>query len=32
MALMNQGRGELDHSAIVNFVEDMAACQIKKPE
>lgn len=31
MALMNGGRGELDHSAIVTFIEDMAQAQIKKP-
>ncbi|MBI4892790.1 MAG: NAD-binding protein, partial [Acidobacteria bacterium] len=32
MALMNEGRGDLDHSAIVNFIEDMASCQIQKPQ
>ena len=29
-ALINQGKGESDHSAIVNFVEDMAGVQVKK--
>ena len=29
-ALMNQGRGENDHSGIVNFIEDLAATQVKK--
>lgn len=29
---MNNGRGDLDHSAIVNTIEDMAQCQVKKPE
>jgi len=29
-ALMNQGRGENDHSSIVNFIEDLAAIQVKK--
>ena len=24
MALMNEGKGDLDHSAIVTFIEDMA--------
>jgi 2-hydroxy-3-oxopropionate reductase len=31
MALMNSGRGDLDHSAIVTFVEDMAKVEVKKP-
>ena len=31
MALMNSGRGDLDHSAIATFVEDMAKVEIKKP-
>jgi 2-hydroxy-3-oxopropionate reductase len=30
MALMNSGRGDLDHSAIVTFIEDMAQTQIQK--
>ena len=29
-ALINQGKGDLDHSAIVNFIEDMAGTQVKK--
>jgi len=32
MALMNGGKGELDHSAIVQFIEQMAQAEIKKPE
>ena len=31
MALMNSGSGELDHSAIATFVEDMAKVEVKKP-
>jgi 2-hydroxy-3-oxopropionate reductase len=31
MALMNSGRGDLDHSAIATFVEDMAKVEVKKP-
>ena len=31
IALMNEGKGDLDHSAIVNFVEDMAGVETKKP-
>ena len=31
MALMNDGKGDLDHSAIVQFLEDMAAIEVKKP-
>jgi 2-hydroxy-3-oxopropionate reductase len=31
MALMNEGKGDLDHSAIVNFIEDMAGIEVKKP-
>jgi 2-hydroxy-3-oxopropionate reductase len=30
MALMNQGKGDLDHSAIVTFIEGMAGIEIKK--
>jgi 2-hydroxy-3-oxopropionate reductase len=29
MALMNEGKGDLDHSAIVNFIEDMAGIEVK---
>jgi NAD-binding of NADP-dependent 3-hydroxyisobutyrate dehydrogenase len=28
IALMNQGKGDLDHSALVTFVEEMASLQI----
>ena len=31
IALMNRGKGDLDHSAIVTFVEEMAGIQIKQP-
>lgn len=31
IALMNNGRGELDHSAIANFIEDMGSVEIKRP-
>jgi 2-hydroxy-3-oxopropionate reductase len=31
MALMNSGRGDMDHSAIATFIEDMAKVEIKKP-
>jgi 2-hydroxy-3-oxopropionate reductase len=30
MSLMNEGKGDLDHSAIVNFIEEMAAVEVKK--
>jgi len=30
MALMNQGQGNLDHSAIVTFLEQMAGVEVKK--
>ena len=29
ISLMNEGKGDLDHSAIVNFIEDMAGIEIK---
>lgn len=32
MALMNQGKGDLDHSAIVTFIEEMAGIEVKAPE
>jgi len=32
MALMNQGKGDLDHSAIVTFIEEMAGVEVKAPE
>jgi 2-hydroxy-3-oxopropionate reductase len=31
MALMNQGKGDLDHSAIVTFIEEMAGIEVKSP-
>ncbi len=31
MTLMNDGKGDLDHSALVNCIEDMAAVQVAKP-
>ncbi len=31
MALMNDGRGDLDHSAIATFIEDMAKAEVRKP-
>ena len=30
-ALMNAGRGELDHSAIATFIEDMAKTEVRRP-
>jgi len=30
MSLMNEGKGSLDHAAIVTFVEKMAGVEIKK--
>jgi 2-hydroxy-3-oxopropionate reductase len=30
MALMNEGKGDLDHSAIVTFIEKMAGIEVKK--
>ena len=30
MSLMNSGKGELDHSAIVTFIESMAGIEVKK--
>src|SRR5438270_2812367 len=32
MSLMNEGKGDLDHSAIVNFIEDMAGIEVKKAQ
>ena len=32
MALMNDGRGDLDHSAIATFIEDMAKVTVQKPQ
>lgn len=31
MALMNDGKGDFDHSGIVTFIEKMAQTEIKKP-
>jgi len=31
-ALMNAGRGDLDHSAIATFIEDMAKTEVRRPE
>jgi 2-hydroxy-3-oxopropionate reductase len=31
IALMNEGKGDLDHSAIVTFIEGMAGVEVKKP-
>jgi 2-hydroxy-3-oxopropionate reductase len=31
MSLMNEGKGDLDHSAIVTFIERMAGIEVKKP-
>ena len=31
IALMNDGKGDLDHSAIVNYIEEMAGIEVKKP-
>ncbi|MGD0102360.1 MAG: NAD-binding protein, partial [Acidobacteriota bacterium] len=32
MALMNAGRGDLDHGAITTFIEDMAKVTVQKPQ
>ena len=31
VSLMNEGKGDLDHSAIVQFIEQMSAIEVKKP-
>jgi len=31
ISLMNAGKGDLDHSAIVNFIEEMANTEARKP-
>jgi 2-hydroxy-3-oxopropionate reductase len=31
MALVNQGKGDLDHSAIATFIEQLAGVEVKKP-
>jgi hypothetical protein len=30
-SLMSDGKGELDHSAIVQFIEQMSAIEVKRP-
>jgi hypothetical protein len=30
ISLMNEGKGDLDHSAIVQFIESMAGIEVKK--
>ena len=30
VSLMNDGKGDLDHSAIVQFIEEMAGVEAKK--
>ncbi|MBS1859789.1 MAG: 2-hydroxy-3-oxopropionate reductase [Acidobacteria bacterium] len=32
MALMNEGKGDLDHSAIVTFIEGMAGIEVRPPD
>ena len=32
MALMNSGSGDLDHSAIVKYLEEMARIEVKRPQ
>jgi 2-hydroxy-3-oxopropionate reductase len=32
MALMNEGKGDLDHSAIMTFIEGMAGTEVKRPK
>ena len=29
--LLNPGKGELDHSAIVHFIEQMSTIEVKQP-
>jgi 2-hydroxy-3-oxopropionate reductase len=31
ISLMNSGKGDLDHSAIVNYIEGMAGIEVKRP-
>jgi len=31
IALVNRGSGDLDHSALVNFIEDLSGVEVKKP-
>ncbi len=32
IALMNQGKGDLDHSAIATYIEQMAGTEVKARE
>jgi 2-hydroxy-3-oxopropionate reductase len=32
ITLMNEGKGDLDHSGIVTFIEKMAGTEVKKPQ
>jgi 2-hydroxy-3-oxopropionate reductase len=32
ISLVNSGKGDLDHSAIVNYIEQMAGIEIKRPD
>jgi hypothetical protein len=32
MALMNEGKGDLDHSALVTFTERMANTEVKRED
>jgi 2-hydroxy-3-oxopropionate reductase len=31
ISLMNEGKGDLDHSGIVNFIEEMAGIEVQRP-
>jgi hypothetical protein len=31
VSLMNEGKGDLDHSGLVQFIEQMAQVEVKKP-
>ena len=31
ISLLNAGKGELDHSAIVQYIEQMSAIEVKQP-
>jgi 2-hydroxy-3-oxopropionate reductase len=32
ITLMNEGKGDLDHSAIVNYIEQGAGVDVKRPQ
>jgi 2-hydroxy-3-oxopropionate reductase len=32
LALINQGKGDLDHAAIVTFIEEMAGTEVRSPQ